>query len=100
MRVLALLLTFALAACTTTNIDTAIQQSAPQMCAAAAPLLTAFDVAAAGGAVSQRAINNVAKARAVLDPICANPSAANSTTILIAAANAYVAIVNASKEIR
>lgn len=90
----------ALASCQTADIDEAIQKSAPQICAAATPLHNAFVVVAASGEISQRTIDREAAAWAVLQPICADPSSATSTTILIAAAQAYIVISQAVREAR
>lgn len=87
-----------LAGCQTTDIDAAIQKSAPQLCAAATPLHESFLTVAAAGAVSQKTIDREAQAWAILTPICQDPAHATSTTILIAGANAYIVISQAVRE--
>lgn len=88
-----------LAGCqTAADIDASIQKSAPQLCAAAQPLHAAFLTVAGTGAVSQKTIDREAQAWAIIDPICQDPSHATSTTILIAGANAYIAISQALRE--
>jgi len=89
----------ALAGCqTATDIDAAIQKSAPQLCAAATPLHESFLTVAATGAISQKTIDREAQAWAIIDPICQDPAHATSTTILIAGANAYIVISQAVRE--
>lgn len=83
---------------TATDIDAAIQKSAPQLCAAATPLHQSFLTVASTGAVSQKTIDREAQAWAIIEPICADPSHATSTTILIAGANAYIVISQAVRE--
>lgn len=83
---------------TATDIDAAIHKSAPQLCAAATPLHESFLTVAATGAVSQKTIDREAQAWVIIDPICKDPAHANSTTILIAGANAYIVISQAVRE--
>ena len=83
---------------TVTDIDAAIQKSAPQLCAAATPLHESFLTVASTGAVSQKTVDREAQAWAILQPICADPAHATSTTVLVAAANAYIVISLAVKE--
>jgi hypothetical protein len=88
-----------LAGCqTATDIDAAIQKSAPQLCAAATPLHESFLTVAGTGAISQKTIDREAQAWAIIDPICQDPAHATSTTILIAGANAYIVISQAVRE--
>lgn len=97
--IVAALCTLSLAGCqTVTDIDAAIQKSAPQLCAAATPLHESFIAVAATGAVSQKTIDREATAWALLQPVCADPAHATSTTVLVAAANAYIVISQALKE--
>lgn len=97
--IVAVVCALALAGCqTVTDIDAAIQKSAPQLCAAATPLHESFIAVAATGAVSQKTIDREAQAWALLQPVCADPSHATSTTVLVAAANAYIVISQALKE--
>lgn len=88
-----------LAACTTTtDLDASIQKSLPQICDGADVLHAAFVAVSVSGAVSAKVIDREAQAWAVLAPLCADPANANTTTVLITAANAYIVIVQAIKE--
>lgn len=88
-----------LAGCQTAgDIDASIQKSATQLCAAATPLHESFLTVASTGAVSQKTIDREAKGWAIIEPICADPTHATSTTILIAGANAYIVISQAVRE--
>lgn len=77
----------ALAGCQTTSIDTAIQKSAPQICAAAQSIHEAF-VASGAGSIKDKA--REAAAWSVLVPICADPTSVTATTVAIAIAQAAV----------
>ena len=96
--IVALACSSALAGCQTTDIDTAVQKSAVQLCAAATPLHESFLTVASTGAISQKTIDREAQAWDIIAPICADPAHATSTTILIAGANAYIVISQAVRE--
>jgi hypothetical protein len=88
-----------LAGCQTAgDLDASIQKSAVQLCAAATPLHESFLTVASTGALSQKTIDREARAWDIITPICADPAHANSTTILVAGANAYIVISQAVRE--
>lgn len=88
-----------LSACTTVGkIDAAVQKNLPEICSGAAVLHSSFIAVAATGAVPERTVQQESTAWGVLEGLCANPSSATTTTVLVAAANAYVVIVRAVNE--
>ena len=88
-----------LAACSTTEIDTAIQRSLPDICSAAATTHIAFvAVAEATGRVSERTIAREAAAYNSLKPLCVSPSTATSTDVLLAAVRLYTTMTTALRE--
>ena len=100
----AILAVAALSGCTTTGgkdvfaeIDSAIQQSLPQVCKAAATAQPAIQVAEAGGQLTGQKAAAVDAAYASLAPICADPSKQTAATVLVAATTAYLTISTALK---
>ena len=91
----------ALAGCSTVDkIDSAIQRSLPQICSGASILHTSFVALADTGAVSAKLVTREAQAWSVLEPLCTNPGSATSTSVLVAAGNAYVVIASAVRDAR
>lgn len=89
-----------LAGCTTVqNIDAAVQKSLPEICNGAAYLHTAFLAVSITEAIPASVVTREAQAWAVLEPLCVDPSKTTSTTILVAAANAYVVIARSVRDV-
>ena len=89
---------FALSACTTTSIDTAIQRNLPKTCELIETAHVAFSAVAVTGKISAR---TVARERAAYDGIailCTDPGKATAADAIVRVAHAYVAISTALKE--
>ncbi|KQY31813.1 hypothetical protein [Rhizobium sp. Root483D2] len=89
---------FALSACTTTSIDTAIQKNLPQICSAASTAHSAFIVVAVTGNLKPVTIAKEAAAWSALKTICDAPESATAASVLVRAAEAYAAITVALRE--
>jgi len=87
--------TLALVGCQTTSLDTTVQQSLPKVCAAADVAHAAFLTYVAEAKVSAKDQRTEAAAYESLAALCADPSSQSSTTVLVAAANAYASITAA-----
>jgi len=86
------------AGCTTTSIDTAIQQSLPKTCALIETTHVAFLTVAATGEVSEKTVKREQAAYDSAMLVCADPSNVTAANALIIAAQAYVIITQALKE--
>lgn len=83
----------ALAGCTTVStIDTSIQKNLPDICAKASTAHSAFTLALLFGSVDAKTVEREAKAWAVLEPLCSDPSAATTGSVIMAALNALATI--------
>lgn len=91
---------FALSACTTTSIDTAIQTNLPKACQIVETAHVAFSAAAATGNVKPRTVTKVEAAYAGVAIICANPAGVTAADALIRVVSASVVISTALKEAR
>ena len=90
----------ALASCQTTNIDTAIRQSLPQICSAASTGHAVFVAIAASGKIRERTVEKEAAAYSQLEIYCANKETATLASTLVSAATAYAVITTALREAR
>jgi len=89
----------ALAGCSTTSIDTAIQSNLPRICAAAETAYLGFVVVDNAKPVSPALRARVERTRGMLVPLCADPTRATTATVLAAAFQAYVTIQAARQAI-
>ena len=88
-----------LSACQTSkDIDAAIQRSLPETCSLATKVHASFVIVAATGNVKKSTIDKEAAAWAGLEEICKDPSTVTADTLLVKAANAYLAITLAMRE--
>jgi hypothetical protein len=88
-----------LSSCTTTgSIDSAIQQSLPQICNAADIGYAAYAPLIASGAVPGSRARKVEVAYSQIQAYCSNPSGQTLASTLIAATTAYVVITTALRE--
>lgn len=89
----------ALSACTSTgSIDTAIQNSLPQICAAADIGYAAYKPLADAGKVKSEKAYKVDMAYSQIKGYCANASSQTLASTLVAATTAYAVITTALKE--
>ena len=88
----------ALAACTPTTVDTAIQQNLPKACATAAVAHEAFVAVSASGTIKASTINKEAAAWSGIQIVCADPANTNAATALVRVATAYAIIAQALRE--
>jgi electron transfer flavoprotein alpha/beta subunit len=95
MKYLVVILAFALASCTTTDVDVAIRQSLPQICAAAETGHQSFVTVATSGKIKQSTIDKEALAYGQMQVYCANKDTATLASTLVAAATAYGVIASA-----
>lgn len=79
------------------KLDASIQQNLPKICASAASIHTAFVTVAATGKIPAKAISKEAAAFAAVKRLCADPTNVNSSNLLVVAAEAYAAAMNALK---
>jgi len=88
----------ALAGCqTNASIDTTIQRNLPAACVTANSAYAAFTVAAASGTFSERTVVRVDQIYGTLRPLCVDPTAQNSATILFAVAS-LVAVIREAEQ--
>lgn len=87
-----------LAACQSNpKLDAAIAQNLPKVCASAASIHVAFTTVAKTGQIPAKAIAKEGAAFAAVKSLCANPAGVNSSNLLVAAADAYAAAMEAMK---
>ncbi|MDX3929085.1 MAG: cell wall anchor protein [Shinella sp.] len=91
---------FVLSACTTTSIDTAIQNNLPKTCALIQTAHAAFVAASASGNIKPATIRKEAAAYDGALVICANPESVTAANALVLAATAYATVSLALKEAR
>lgn len=90
----ALVALLALAGCQTINdIDSGIQRSLPAFCQGAQTFHAGFTIAAAGGQMKPKLAAREASLWATLEPLCADPTTANSTTLVLTLMTAYVTVM-------
>lgn len=91
---------FALSACTTTSIETAIQTNLPKACQIVETAHVAFSAVAATGNVRARTVAKVEAAYGGVAIICASPAGVTAADALIRIVSASVVISTALKEAR
>ena len=77
--------------------NTQVQADLPTACALLSTADTTFQTVGSAGQISAAAVKSEKAAMAGVASICANPSAVSAATALPLIANAYVAVVAASK---
>lgn len=90
----------ALAGCQNSNpkIDAAIAQNLPGICKGAASIHVAFvTVAGADSRISAKAVAKEGAAFAAVKRLCNDPASVNSSNLIIVAAEAYAAAIQAMK---
>lgn len=90
----------ALASCQTTQLDTAIRQGLPQVCALADTGYAAFQPFAVSGRVKASTVAKVEAAYGQITVLCASKDTATAASVLIAVTTSYVVITAALKEAR
>lgn len=80
------------------EIDTAIQQTLPEICKLAENTHASFLLVAAAGNLKQSTIDKESAAWAGMQRLCTDPSTVNTGNILVRAADAYLAMTLAMRE--
>lgn len=97
--VLSILLALGLASCgASKDIDTAIQNNLPKICASAATAHSAFIIVASTGDIKQSTVAKEAAAWAAVDTICKDPASVTTATALVKVAEAYAIMTVALRE--
>lgn len=100
MRILlfAVVAAFALSACTTTDIDTAISKSLPRTCALIDQAHAAFIAVSVSGKIPAKTVAKEAAAYDGIQAICADPASVTASTALVKAAQVYATITIALRD--
>lgn len=90
----------ALSSCTTTSIDTTIQNSLPKACALLVNAHAAFNIIAETGKLSDRAVRKENAAYQGVAVFCDNPSQVTTANALVLVAGAYAVVAVSLKDAR
>ncbi|MEK1890801.1 MAG: cell wall anchor protein [Phyllobacterium sp.] len=87
-----------LSACTTTNIDSAIQKNLPRTCSLINQAHAAFITVSISGSVSAKTVAKEAAAYEAAQKVCVDPSSVTASTALVKAAEVYATITIALRD--
>lgn len=92
------LVSLGLVGCQSTKLDAQIEKNLPKICSGSAQIYSAFTIAAAAGEIPAKYVRKANEAYAALAVICRDPSSVNSSNAIVVAAQAYAALIAASKQ--